>query len=107
MLRARRLKDDRGTAVIEFALLTPVFLLLLTGMLAYGLYCGAAHALQQLAADAGSMSIDGLTDSERDAMVGRYRTRRAGDYMLIDPGRLSYEIGAYAGDPDKYHVLLR
>jgi len=107
MLRARRLKDDRGTAVIEFALLTPVFLLLLTGMLAYGLYFGAAHALQQLAADAARIAIAGLTDSERDAMVGRYLTRHAGDYMLIDPGRLSYEIGAYPGDPDQYQVLLR
>jgi len=105
MVRLRRL-DDRGTAAIEFAILTPVYLLLLTGMLAYGLYFGAAHALQQLAADAARIAISGLSDAERDRLVGAYLSRHAGDYMLIDPARLSYEIGASPGDPDQYRVLL-
>lgn len=53
-------RHQHGTAVIEFAILTPVYLLLLTGMLAYGIYFGAAHALQQLAADAARTAIAGL-----------------------------------------------
>jgi len=105
--RVGPLRDARGTAVIEFAILTPVFLLLLTGMLAYGIYFGAAHALQQLAADAARTAIAGLDAAERNALVEAFLARNAGDYMLIDRSRLEFEIGDHPHDANQYRVLLR
>jgi Flp pilus assembly protein TadG len=100
------LRDTRGSSAVEFALLTPVFLLMLTGMLAYGIYFGAAHSLQQLAADAARTAIAGLNQTERDLFVQRFLDTNAGDYMLIDRDRLSFSIGDKPDDPNQYHVTL-
>lgn len=103
---ARWLRDQRGAAVLEFAILTPVFLLMLTGMMAYGIYFGAAHALQQLAADAARTAIAGQNQSERDGLVAAFIENNAAAYMLIDPDRLDYDIGDNVDDPNQYVVRL-
>jgi len=100
-------REERGSAAIEFAILTPVFLLLLTGMLAYGIYFGAAHSLQQLAADAARTAIAGLDEAERDTLVTTFLDRNADAYMLIDRARLTATIGDKPDDPDFYRVTLR
>ncbi|QQR38916.1 TadE family protein [Devosia rhizoryzae] len=105
--RARWIKDQHGTAVLEFAILTPVFLFMLTGMLAYGIYFGAAHALGQLAADAARTAIAGQDQSERNTLVAAFIDHNGGAYLLIDPARLSYEIGDNPDDPNQYVVRLR
>lgn len=98
---------DHGGAAIEFAILAPVYLVMLCGMLAYGLYFGAAHSLQQLAADAARISIAGLDRSERDRLVGTYLDRNAGSYILLDRQYLTYSIGDDPADPTQYRVVLR
>lgn len=105
--RASWSSDTDGAAAIEFAILTPVFLLMLTGMLAYGIYFGAAHALQQLAADAARTAIAGLDDTERHGLVAAFIENNASAYLLIDPARLDYEIGDSPDDPNQYVVRLR
>ena len=101
------LRRDDGGAAVEFAILTPAYLLMLTGMLAYGLYFGAAHSLQQLAADAARIAIAGLDASERDDLVGAYLEDNTGAYMLLDRENLTYSIGASLTDPNQYRVELQ
>ncbi|ODT78669.1 MAG: hypothetical protein ABS76_23295 [Pelagibacterium sp. SCN 64-44] len=98
--------DPRGAAVIEFAILTPVFLLMLTGMLAYGIYFGAAHAVQQLAADAVRVAIAGVTAEEGQELIEDYLRHHAGAYMLLDPTRLSHSVEAPQGQSSQYVVRL-
>lgn len=100
------LRDTRGTSAVEFAILTPIFLLLLTGMLAYGIYFGAAHSIQQLAADAARTSIAGLNANERDRLVADFINTNAGDYMLIERRRLTFTIGDKPNDASQYRVTL-
>lgn len=97
---------ERGAAAIEFAILTPVFLLMLMGMLAYAIYFGAAHAVQQLAADAARTAIAGLSRAERDYLVTQFIEHNAGAYGLLDPERLSHSIGDNPADPNQYMVTL-
>lgn len=99
-------RNEAGTAAIEFSILTPVFLLMLTGMMAYGIYFGAAHSLQQLAADAARTSIAGITPRERETLVTNFITRNASAYMLLDRANLSYTITDSPTDPDQYLVRL-
>jgi Flp pilus assembly protein TadG len=98
-------KSD-GAAALEFAILAPVFLLFVSGLLAYGIYFGAAHSVEQLAADAARTSIAGLTDSERSTLVGQFLDSNAGGYLLIDPQALHYTVGPQPSDPDEYRVTL-
>ena len=105
--RASWVRDDRATSAIEFALLTPVFLLLLTGMLAYGIYFGAANSLQQLTADAARVAIAGLDEAERNRLVEAYLDNNADQYLLLDSTHLTYTIRDDTSDPNQYLVTLR
>jgi len=58
-----------GVAIVEFALVAPIFLLMLLGIIAYGGYFWRAHSLQQIANDAARASIAGLTAAEREALA--------------------------------------
>jgi Flp pilus assembly protein TadG len=99
-------RDDRATSAVEFAILTPVFLLMVTGMLAYGIYFGAAHSLQQLSADAARTAIAGLNQTERNRLVKDFLDDNAAGYMLIERSRLTYAIGDSVTDPNQYRVTL-
>jgi Flp pilus assembly protein TadG len=100
-------RDTRATAAIEFAILMPVFLLMLTGMMAYGIYFGAANSIQQLTADAARTAIAGLDQTERNTLVGAFLTNNAGEYLLIDQAKVSFIIGDKPGDPTQYRVTVR
>lgn len=63
----RLLRQTHATALIEFALLAPVLIVLLLGILGYGQYIFAAHTLQQMANDAARSAIVGQTPQSRDA----------------------------------------
>jgi len=97
---------ETGAAALEFAILAPVFLLMATGMLAYGIYFGAAHSVQQLAADAARTSIAGLTPAERASLVADFVAANADGYPLLDGQALSYAVGPQPGDADDYRVTL-
>ena len=85
--------DRKGTAIIEFAILLPVLVTILMGMICYGLYFGAAHSVQQLSADAARHSIAGETLAERRTMVTAHVGTHGPSYFLVRAERLS-EVSA-------------
>lgn len=99
-------KCERGSSAVEFAILAPVFLLLVFGMIAYAIYFGASHAVQQLSADAARVSVAGISASERDTLVERFLLANAGTYMLLDASLLDYRIGDSPNDASQYQVSV-
>ena len=63
--------STRGTAMIETALLLPLFLMLLLGILIYGQYFMLAHSVQQAANDGARAAITGLDAADRRAVAIR------------------------------------
>jgi Flp pilus assembly protein TadG len=59
------LRDRRGSSIVEFAMVLPVLVMLLFGLLAYGQYFLLAHSTQQLANDAARATIAGMSTAER------------------------------------------
>ena len=104
--RAHPFGAETGAAALEFAILAPVFLLMAVGLLAYGIYFGAAHSVQQLAADAARTSVAGLTADERASLVASFVANNADGYPLLDRQALSYTVGPEPGDADEYRVTL-
>lgn len=98
--------DRAGSSVVEFALLAPVFLLLVLGALAYGIYFGAAHSVQQLAADAARAAVAGLSSTERTTLAEGFIIANGAGYVLIDPARLAIEATPSPSDPDQFLVRL-
>ena len=106
--RIRRFrKDRRATAAVEFAILSPLFLLLLFGMIAYGIYFGASHSIQQIAADAARTAIAGLDSGERRALALGYIDRHAGGYPFVDRRKLAIDVATDPGDVNQFVVDLR
>lgn len=102
----QRWVDDDGTSAVEFALIAPVFLLILFGVIGYGIYFGAAHSVQQLAADAARSAVAGLSGSERTALANAFLANNGGSYVLIDPELLTIEAAPSASDPDQFLVSV-
>src|SRR5690606_9192807 len=98
--------NHRGASAIEFALLAPVFLLLVLGALCYGIYFGAAHSVQQLAADAARAAVAGLDGNERTALATAFIAANGASYVLIDPEKLTLAAAPSQADPDQFLVRL-
>ena len=61
--------DTRGATIVEFALVLPLLLCLLLGVLGYGQYFLLAHSMQQIANDAARATISGLDADERTTLA--------------------------------------
>uniref|UniRef100_UPI0025DDF22E TadE/TadG family type IV pilus assembly protein n=1 Tax=uncultured Sphingomonas sp. TaxID=158754 RepID=UPI0025DDF22E len=55
--RRSLLRDTKGTALLEFAMVLPPFLTMLTGIVSYGGYFWRAHVIQQVANDAARATL--------------------------------------------------
>ncbi|MCB1470399.1 MAG: pilus assembly protein [Rhizobiaceae bacterium] len=79
---------DAGTAAIEFAIIAPIFLFMVIGMIAYGIYFGASHSIAQISADAARVALAGLDENERQQLVNDFIQRNANDYVFVDAANL-------------------
>src|SRR3546814_4279081 len=64
-------REERGAAIVEMALVLPLLLALLMGVLVYGQYFMLAHNVQQAANDGARASIVGLDTADRSAVANR------------------------------------
>jgi Flp pilus assembly protein TadG len=85
-----------AAAAVEFALVVPLFLVLVFGIVVFGSNLSALHCVQQLAAEAARSSVAGLSDGERQALAMQYVAANAGAYPLIAPDRLAVSAGTSA-----------
>lgn len=69
------MRDRRGAAIVEFAILLPALIVLMFGMLGYGQYFLLAHSTQQLANDAARATIAGVNSTERRTLAEQTVTR--------------------------------
>jgi Flp pilus assembly protein TadG len=78
------LSCHRGASALEFAIIGPVFCVLLFGILAWGGYFWMAHAVQQLANDGARVAVGGLDPTERAALAQASLTAEIGSYSFLD-----------------------
>lgn len=89
----RRLSGNRrGAIAVEFALISPILILMLTGIVNYGSYFWTSHALQQMANDAARVAISGTTESERAALAQAVFDQQSGHYDLTIPGQTELRV---------------
>lgn len=100
-------RDRRGASALEFAIVVPVFLLIVLGILTYGIYLGSVHSVEQLAADAARASVAGLSDAERVQIATQHVATNAHDYPLLDASKIAVEAGASPLDSSQFRVSVR
>lgn len=96
-----------GTSAVEFAILSPIFILILLGMVAYGIYFGASNSIQQIAADAARTAIAGLNQSERQSLVASFLSNNAGGYPFVDASKLTYQANDSTADGNQFVVSIQ
>ena len=92
---SRSIHDRRGSTAVEFALVAPILIVLLFGIVAFGAIIGVDNGLQQLVAEAARASVAGLSDPERQQLAQASVTANAASYPFIDPTK----IGLATTDP--------
>jgi len=97
----------QANSAVEFALVLPIFVAMLFGILIYGSYFALTHSLQQLAAEAARRSVAGISDTERTSLAVDYIKKAATSYFMVDPHQLSVDAAASPSDSNNFIVTLR
>ncbi len=102
----RWLRDRSGVAAIEFAIVGPLFFMVLLGVLIFAIYFGTVHSVQQLAAEAARATVQGLTEAERAALARDQVRNIVGSYPLIDPRFLTVSAVPAPNDTNLFKVSI-
>lgn len=100
------LRDRSGVAAIEFAIVGPLFFLVLLGVLIFAIYFGTVHSVQQLAAEAARATIQGLTEAERAQLAQSQVNSIVGSYPLIDRNYLTVSAAVSPTDANLFNVSI-
>lgn len=104
---SRLLKQTEAASAVEFALVFPIFLIVLFGIISFGSYLAVVHGVQQIAAEAARASISGLSDIERKSLAQDNIGRNVSSYPLIDAGRLSLASAATTSDGTTFEIQVQ
>ncbi len=96
----------RGTSAVEFALMLPIFLTIVFGIVVFGSYLAMVHGVQQLAAEAARSSIAGMTDAERNTLATNYVSANAATYPLLTNGSISVNAAPSPANANVYVVTV-
>jgi Flp pilus assembly protein TadG len=105
--RLSLLRSDSGASALEFAIVMPIFVVLLFGIIAYAIYFGAVHGAAQLAADAARASVAGLSDAERADIARQHVIKNVPAYSLFDPSKLEVTAEPLGEDARQFRVSVR
>lgn len=85
-------RSERAAAIVEMALVLPLFLALVMGILVYGQYFMLAHSVQQAANDGGRAAIVGLDAADRRGIATRAVDRSMKNIAGFTPASRSVAV---------------
>ncbi len=88
----RLIGDRRGAALIEMALVLPVLMLLVMGIIVFGEWLSFANALQQSANEGARASLSGLSQDERALTARQTVTDTLSHYDGIDQTKVAIGV---------------
>lgn len=89
MSLAEFVRCRKGSNAVEFALVAPIFIMLLLGACGFGLYIGVAHAVGDIAQEGARSGLIGLDAAERDRLTRQRVAAAASSFSLIDPQKIT------------------
>ena len=76
---------ESGAVAVEFAILGPVFMVLMIGTMVWGQYLWTVHTVQQLANDSARAALAGLDAAERESLARTTLANEVADYANLRP----------------------
>lgn len=96
----------RGSTAVEFAMLMPIMIMVIFGIVVFGSYLAVIHGVQQLAAEAARSSIGGLSNTERSTLASTYVSQNASTYPLINPAHISVNAATSPSSSNTFVVTV-
>ena len=93
--RRRRVRGERGAAAVEFALVVPLLLVILFGIISYGFMLSFRQGLSQAAAEgarAAAVTVAGTADATRSARAEEAVESALESYGVTCGGSLTCDI---------------
>ncbi len=88
-IETARFGDNKeGVSAVEFALVAPIFLALVFGIICFSTLMSTYNGVQQLVAEAARAAVAGISDTERDQIARDFVGANASGYPFIDPAKL-------------------
>ncbi|MGA0544834.1 TadE/TadG family type IV pilus assembly protein [Brevundimonas sp. VNH65] len=92
-----------GAAAVEFALVAPLLIVLLLGVVVYGGWFWLSHSVQSLASESARAALGGLDADEQRSLAEGFVQRHGGPELGLDPALTTV---AFASDPDALTVSV-
>ena len=105
-MRVAYTRCNRGVAAIEFAIVAPVMVFILFGIVAYGVFFGAAHSVQQLAANSARAAMGGYSQEEREMLVRQHVSATVSSDSFLQEPYLDVRVEDISGQPDFIRVTV-
>ena len=90
-LLSRFRHDQRGVAAIEFAIVAPLLIMMMFGMIMYGSWFWMAHSVQSMASEGARAAIAGLDPAEREQLARAFVGLQVGD-LGLDSAKAAVEV---------------
>lgn len=107
MVKVQRLRSfrraDSGAVLVEFAIVGPILVVMLFGIVAYGGYFWLSHAVQQVANDAARAAVGGLDSAERTSLAQSSLTGSISSYAFLQAASANVTV---AGDSTNLRVSI-
>ncbi|MFG6546830.1 TadE/TadG family type IV pilus assembly protein [Sulfitobacter sp. 1A10445] len=99
--------QEDGASAVEFALILPVLLTMIFGIICFGQYFAIANSLQQLAAEAARYSANGISATERETLASSFITNAGARFSFLGQDKIAPTITMHSGTvPDGIEVSL-
>lgn len=98
--------NDSGATAVEFALVAPLFFVLLLGIVSVGYIFGVHHELRQMASEAARASVAGISNAERQALATNYVTNALPSYSLLSTRRMTMTTQVRLAPAPSFHVVM-
>lgn len=85
-------RDHSGAMAVEFAIIGPIFIVLMLGIMSYGGYFWLAHAVQQLANNSARAAVAGLSATERQSLAQSTINAEVQDYAFLSTSSASVSV---------------
>lgn len=103
----RRAGDEQGTAILEFALIAPAFLLIVIGMIAFGIYFAGLIAITNAAAEGARASVAGLSTGERQSLASTAASAAVASYApFLKLSFATIATGQDSSDANRFRVSV-
>ena len=106
-LLTRHRQQRSGSMAVEFALVAPLLLAIVMGIIGFGSFLGFAHSLQTAASGSARAALAGLDPAERVAIATRAAQLSIAASPLLRSDAVAIEAGPDVDDPDLFTVTLR